>query len=308
MCVTIFVGGIIGFKIVPSEYSYLSPTTYLSIIKFIHSFNSPIRGLIILICELVIISTYLYIIDFNNKRYLQLLKSYVSYIIYISLCIMGILSSAVSLDSIDGTIFDVWVMSFRGASAESFSYAGYFYYSIVYFGLVYLVNFTINNELDVLGFYRIIRFRNLEKWFWSWFKRILLTITFFLFLLLALSIIVGILTDRDFQSKITVFESSLYPVFYHYFINGFLQIVLYILFVFIVSWIRREGSHGIIVVSIFMILMLPGINQLGVIPVGLNSIVYLESYSTLRITMVLLITSLVVYSIIKYLFTRSVNR
>ncbi|WML42054.1 hypothetical protein RCG19_10745 [Neobacillus sp. OS1-2] len=307
MCVILFIGGLVGFKLLPSEYAYLSPTTYFSITKYIHSFNPALKGLGILAVQIIVFTLYLLMIDLNKKRYFQSVKPYLSHLIYISLCLLGIISSSNNLGPTEGTILDVWVMSFRGTSSESFSYSSFFYYSIVFFGLVYLVNFDISKELDSLGFYKIIRFRSLKKWFWSWFRRILLRVIFLLLLFMILSVTVGLFTGREIQYKLTVFDAPLYTVFYHFLINGFLQIVVYILFVFIFSWTRKDASHGIVIMSIFMIIMLPGINQLGVIPVGLNSLVYLEYFSPLRITLVLLISSFVIYSVIKYLFTKSIK-
>lgn len=306
MCVILFIGGLVGFKLLPSEYAYLSPTTYFSITKYIHSFNPPLKGLGILVVQIIVFTIYILMIDLNKKRYFQLVKPYLSHLTYIFLCLLGIISSSNNLGPTEGTILDVWVMSFRGTSSEIFSYSSFFYYSIVFFGLVYLVNFDISKELDSLGFYKIIRFRSLEKWFWSWFRRILLRVILLLLLFMILSMTVGVFTGREIQSELTVFDEPLYTVFYHFLINGFLQIVVYILFVFIVSW-RKEASHGIVIMSIFMIIMLPGINQLGVIPVGLNSLVYLENYSALRITLVLFISNFVIYSVIKYLFTKSIK-
>lgn len=307
MCVILFIGGLVGFKLLPSEYVYLSPTPYFSITNYIHSFNPPLKGLGILVVQIIVFTLYILMIDLNKKRYFQLVKPYLPHLVYIFLCLLGIIASSINLGPTGGTILDVWVMSFRGTSSEIFSYSSFFYYSIVFFGLVYLVNFDISNELDSLGFYKIIRFRSLEKWFWSWFRRVLLRVTLFLLLFIILSMTVGVFTGREIQYELTVIDAPLYTLFYHFLINGFLQIVVYILFVFIFSWTRKDASHGIIIMSIFMIIMLPGINQLGVIPVGLNSLVYLENYSVLRITLVLLISNFVIYSVIKYLFTKSMK-
>jgi hypothetical protein len=305
--VIMFIGGLVGFKLLSSEYAYLSPTTYLSITKYIHTFNPPLKGLGILAVQIIVFTLYLLMIDLNKKRYFQSVKPYLSHLVYISLCLLGIISTSNNLDPTEGTLLDVLVMSFRGTSSESFSYSSFFYYSIVFYGLVYLVNFDISKELDSLGFYKIIRFRSLKKWFWSWFRGILLRVFFLLLLFMIFSMTAGVLTGKEIQYKLTVFDAPLYSVFYHFLINGFLQIVIYILVVFIVSWTRKEASHGITILSIFMIIMLPGINQSGIIPVGLNSLVYLEDYSPFRITLILFISSLVLYFVIKYLFTRSIK-
>ena len=80
--------------------------------------------------------------------------------------------------------------------------------------------------------------------------------------------------------------------------------MLYILLIFIFSWAQRGSIQGLILVSIFMILMLPGFNPLGILPVGLNSLVYTVDFSPFHITVILLIANLVVYFAMKYIFTK----
>ncbi|BDG48833.1 hypothetical protein [Parageobacillus sp. KH3-4] len=307
ICVIFFLGGMAGFKLLPKEFAFLSPTTYFSVTKYLDSFNSPILGFGILLGLIIICLLYLLLLDLNKKKYFQTIKPYLSLLIYLFLCFLGIVSTSISLNSGERTILDVWIMSFRGSSSENFIYFPFFFYSIVFFGFIYLVNVYISEEIDRMGYYKIIRFRNLNKWFWSWFKKILIKVVFLLLLLTLLSISVGAITGMKLNFYTTVFNASLYAVFYHFFINGFLQIVFYIFSVFIVSWIRKEPVHGLILISVFMILMLPGTNPLGLIPVGLNSLVYLEDFSPFHITLILLMANFLVYLVIKYLFTKSLK-
>nr|WP_259547124.1 hypothetical protein [Heyndrickxia oleronia] len=307
ICVIVFLGGMAGFKLLSSGYAFLSPTTYFSITKFIDSFTSPYLGVYILLGVCIIFLVFLLLVDLNKIKYFRYLNSYFPLLIYLFLCLLGIISTTISLKSSENTLLDVWIMSFKGASSESFTYSTFFYYSIVFFGLVYLVNIDINSEIEKMGYYKIIRYRNLNKWFWSWFKKVLVRIVILLILLFLISILVGIIMGMKINFYITVFNTSLYTIFYHFFINGFLQIVFYILTVFIFLWTRKESVHGIILISIFMILMLPGINYLGVIPVGLNSLVYLEKFSPFYITLILLIGNFIVYFTIKFLFTKSLK-
>lgn len=307
MCAIFFIGSIVGFKLFPREYAYLSPTTYFSLAKYINSFNSPLMGLGVLVGLSTIFFLYILSIDLNKRKYFQSIKPYLSHVIYLVLCILGIVSTSISIESGKATILDVLVLSFQGSSSDSFAYSSFFYYSIVFFGLVYLINSDISREIDQMGYYKIIRYRNLEKWFWSWFKKLLLRVFTLLLLFVILSIIVGTVVGMKINFNVTVFHTDSYTVLYHFFINGFLQIVFYILSVFIISWVRKEASHGLILISIFMVLMLPGINQQGVIPVGLNSLVYLLNYSPYSITLVLLLANIIVYVAIKYLFTKSLK-
>jgi hypothetical protein len=308
MCVLLFIGGLVGFKLLPDEYAYLSPPTYFSLTKYVHSFNSLLKGIGILVVQTILLTLYLMMIDLHKKKYFLLLIVYLPQIIYISLFLLGISYSSDNLGTTEGTFLDVWLNSFSGTSSESFSYFSFFYYSIVFFGAVYLVNLDISKELDSLGFYKIIRFRNLEKWFWSWFKKILFKLFFLLVFSIIMSLLVGIITGKDIQFELTIANVSRYTAFYHFLVNGFLQIVVYVLLVFVISWTKKEASHGIILLSVFMVLMMPGVNQYGLIPVGLNSMVYLESIEPLSITIILFTTNFFIFFLIKYLFTKSIKK
>ncbi|MGA6840971.1 hypothetical protein [Priestia megaterium] len=307
ICVAFFIWGIVGFKVLPNNYSFLSPTTYLSITQYIHSFNSPLVGLGVLLGAIIVCFIYLSLVDKNIKQYVVFIKSHLPFLLYSCLCIMGIFSISLSLESDKNTVLDNWILSFRGVSSNSFTYSSFFYYMIVFFGLVYLVNIEMNKEIDRMGHYKIIRFRNLEKWFWSWFKRILIRIAFWLVCLTILSLILGAVMGMQFKFHATILDLNTSIIFYQFFINGFLQIVLYLLLIFIFSWAQRGSVQGLILVSIFIVLMLPRINPLGIIPVGLNSLVYTVDFSPFYITLILLIANLIVYSSIKYTFTRNLK-
>ncbi|RFA32133.1 hypothetical protein CAI16_18955 [Virgibacillus dokdonensis] len=303
----IFLGSIIGFKILPKELAFLAPSTYFSITNGINTFNSPVLTYIIVLMVGILNVVYLPVLDFNKKTWTQFIKPYIPACIYLSLCLLGIISTANYLKSTDSTIWDVWIMSFRGSSAEYFSYLSFFFYLIVYFGFIYLVQLFLNNEMNQLGYYKIIRFRNLNRWFWSCMKRLLITAALFLLILTGISLIIGACFGMDTSFDVTVLPKPLHEVAYHFFINGFLQIVLYIFAVFIVSWISKEPAHGVILISVFMVLMLPGVNVASVVPVGLNSIVYLTSFSPYNLTFILISTNVIALCIINFMFKQSLK-
>ncbi|MGM7634399.1 hypothetical protein [Bacillus sp. Hm123] len=305
--VMIFFGSIIGFKLLPKEMFFLSPTTYFSIAKAANSFNSPISSYIVLLLLGLFSVLYLRIIDLNKKIHAQSIKSYIPIVIYLLLCLTGIISTATSLKPSESTIWDVWVMSFRGSNAENFSYVPFFFYLIVFFGFIYLVQLFLSNEIDRLGYYKIIRYKNLNKWFWSWMRKLLIKVILFLFILMALALIIASCFGMNTNFDVTILPNPLHDIMYHFFINGFLQTVLYIFAVFIVSWISKESIHGVLLISLLMILMLPGINKVGIIPVGLNSIVYLTNFSPYYLTCILIIMNALAFFIINYLFKQSLK-
>jgi hypothetical protein len=105
----------------------------------------------------------------------------------------------------------------------------------------------------------------------------------------------------------TIFTVPMLEIMYHFFINGFLQIGFYVLAIFIVSWISKESTHGLILISLFMVLMLPGINTHAIISIGLNGMGYLLNYSPYYLTSVLLVMDFILLCIIHFLFRGSLK-
>ncbi|MEH7024939.1 hypothetical protein, partial [Priestia megaterium] len=106
ICVAFFIWGIVGFKVLPNNYSFLSPTTYLSITQYIHSFNSPLVGLGVLLGAIIVCFIYLSLVDKNIKQYVVFIKSHLPFLLYSCLCIMGIFSISLSLESDKNTVLD----------------------------------------------------------------------------------------------------------------------------------------------------------------------------------------------------------
>ncbi|MGZ0084482.1 hypothetical protein ACWNXI_02475 [Caldibacillus thermoamylovorans] len=308
--VIVFLGSIIGFKLLPRELAFLSPPTFFSIVQAVHTFHSLILVSIVLFVASVLIVLFLQVLDLNKKAYVQWIKPYIPIVIYFFLCVIGISLTARSLlkTSADLTIWDVLVMSFVGVSAERFMYVPFFFYVLVFFGFVYLVQwFFLSNEIEELGYYKIIRFRSLDKWFWSWMQKLFQATALFLCTLMGLSLVIAVCFGLNMRFHVTMLSTPVYEVIYHFFINGFLQIIFYIIAVFIVSWVSKESIHGLLLVGVFMILMLPGVNGGGVIPVGLNGIVYLADDSPYDLTVILIIVNTIALSVVHYLFKQSLK-
>ncbi|MEI3599800.1 MULTISPECIES: hypothetical protein [unclassified Oceanobacillus] len=305
----VFLGCIIGFKLIPEELLFLSPTSYLSITQGINNFNSlTINYIVVGIIGAVLFLFLHFFIDINKKKYIQLIRPYFPRAIYLFLCIIGIISSAnITSSSVDTTVWDVWIVSFIGVSAESFSYLSFFTYTIIFFGFIYLIQLFLSNEIGQLGYYKIIRYQSLHKWFWSWMRKLLINIVAFLLLLMGLSLIIAALFDVKANFYTTIFTNPMFEVMYHFFVNGFLQVGFYVLAIFIVSWISKESIHGLILISVFMVLMLPGINTHAIIPVGLNGMSYLLNYSPYYLTSILLLMNLILLCVIHFLFRGSLK-
>jgi hypothetical protein len=308
VCIIVFLGGSVGFKLLPKELAFLSPTTYFSITKGIDTFNSTVTSYLVCLTLIFVAIFLLQFIDLNKKFLFNSIKPFVPMGIYLLLCVVGISSTAGTLRESPGTtIWDVWTLSFIGVSAKHFSYLSFFFYIIVFFGFIYLIQLFLSQELDQLSYYKIIRFKNLTKWFWSWMKKLFVLVILFLIIIMATSLFIGMCFQLNTNFTITMLPIALNKALYHFFVNGFLQIVFYIMAVFIVSWISKESIHSIILISVFIILMLPGINTIGIIPVGLNSMDYMIDYHPYYQTLILLGMNIISIWIVNYLFRKSLK-
>lgn len=300
---SMFIGGIVSFKVLPPKFSFLFPSTYLSIAKSIYLFGSA-NLLYFFLALLIIISILL--LSYSKKTIIySIVSTNLPLIIYCLISLTGII--ATSYFYRDSTVWDIWLLFLGGVSADNFSYLSFFSYSIVYFGFIYLIQLFFSKEVDQLGYYQIIRYQSLYKWFWSWMKKLIYKILLFLFLLFIITLLTALVIKRELVLEITLMPISLSEGLYHYYINGFLQILFYVLVLFILTWVSKESMHGVIVISVFMVLMFPGINFAGFIPVGLNSLVYLYNYSPYLLTINLLIVNLLAYITIYYLFKKSLK-
>lgn len=303
----VFLLSTVGFKLIPNSIAFVSPSTYLSLAKALTFFESIIPNLIALFVITLVLVLALNSLD-TRKGKLKNVKAYMPYIIFCALCLVGIIHRATSLSDLpESTILDVWALSSMGVTAESFSYMSFFYYIIVHFGFIYLVQLFLSNELGTLSFYKILRYKNLYKWLWGWMKKIVFYLILFLTTITVVSITAGILYGFRKNMSFSIFGIHNTEMFYQFFLNGFLQMLFYILVIFIINWLSKESTNGLLVVSAFMVLMLPGLNPSGLIPVGLNGIAYLQEASVYFITIKLLIANSIAMIFINRLFAKSMK-
>lgn len=268
LSIFLYLGAIVSFKILPPTFKWIALPNYFSLYHGISNFNSASIGLIIILIITITLFILVQKVDYNFRILKNNFYSKIGIILYVSLCLLGIIETAKKLKNENITILDVWLQTFLGTSSQGYPYIAYLYYVIVFFGFMYFVQIHLEKELSELSYYKIIRFRSLNKWFWSWSKKIFISVFLFLGLLtvvtFTLSIILGF--DIIFESKIYSGISP-YTIFYQFFVNGFLQITFYILLACIVSWSNREGINSLIITGLLIVFMLPGLSFL---PVGLN--------------------------------------
>ncbi|SEN68640.1 hypothetical protein SAMN05192533_11772 [Mesobacillus persicus] len=305
-CALIFFGGGVGFKLLPVQFSYLNPISYFSLVQITSSVTVPVACLLILI--VIGITLFLMnLVDMSKMNFYLLIKQFGPKIIYLILCLSGILSNANSIRSSDATIWDLLLLSFSGTGATGFSYSSYFFYCIVFFGFLYLVSLFLVNEIELMGPYKLIRYRSLYRWFWSWFKRLIVTVILFIFGLSFIILTIGFIVGLKTNLYTTMLSVPIDDLLTHFLMNSFLQLTFYILAVFILIWSSKESSYVLILISVFMVLMLPGLNSFGLNPIGLNSFLSLIDHSIIYISSFLTFMIIASLLIINYLFKKSLK-
>ncbi|WP_312475262.1 hypothetical protein [Neobacillus sp.] len=305
-CAFIFFGGVIAFKLLPVKLSFLNPISYFSLIQVTSSLTVPTVFLIILI-TIGIALFLMNVVDISKSNLYSLIKQLGPRIVYLILCLSGILSNAYSIRSSDATIWDLFLLSFRGTGAEGFSYSSYFFYCIVFLGFVYLVSLFLVNEIEIMGYYKIIRYKSLYRWFWSWFRRLLTTVILFIVGLTIITLIIGLIMGMKNNFNTTMLSIPVSYLLTHFLINSFLQLTFYILAVFILIWSSKESSYVLILISLFMVLMLPGLNSFGFNPIGLNSFTSLINHSIIYVAVLLTFMIIAFLLIINYFFRKSLK-
>lgn len=302
-----FILSIIGFKLFSDTYSLLSPPSYFSVTKAIELHGTPYFTFGILLLLSLIIPFILKVLDINVKKQIGIIQKLIPFLIYTLVCIFGLITIAIQTSFSSKTIWDVWILVFQGVHNENFSYVPFFYYCIVYYGFTYLVSNEIYEECNELGLYKIIRYQNMRLWFWNWFQKVIIAIWTFLFALIVISLIIAFLMGKSVELKLTIIDLTLYEVVIHFLLNGFLQILLYILAVFILFWINKDPTKIIFLLSAFIVLMMPYFNLNGFIPIGLNSISTLHEIPIYLTTIMLIMLNCLLYIIITSLLKKSLK-
>ncbi|MBE2909220.1 permease, partial [Anoxybacillus flavithermus] len=161
------------------------------------------------------------------------------YIILLALIVIALWAGM--REKLGKTIWDQFIFMFIGGSNHTFSLKSFLSYWVIYFGFIYLIQLYLQRELSEIGYYKLLRYRSISKWFWEWYRKIMIYIAFYLLILALFSLLLSSLKRFSFDFYISVDNSiTIFEVFYHFFVNGYLQVLFYVLFVFIISWLSKE--------------------------------------------------------------------
>lgn len=204
-------------------------------------------------------------------------KLQLGYAAYLCLCLFGIISPYLVFNE-SVTVWDIIYGCFYGVSpVGGFSLLPYLFYVVVFLGIVYLYQVHITEYFSNCFSYDAIRHGSLFRWFVKLSAKIALIAIVLLFILVMLTIIVGIVSGYRLTLTVTV-RSDIEPfhVLYQFLVNGWLQIINSVMIVFITAWLSKDISYNLIVLGLLMLAVMPMINVGGWLPAGLNSMGYLN--------------------------------
>ena len=118
-----------------------------------------------------------------------------------------------------------------------------------------------------------------------------------------LTLTVAYFNGMEFSLRVTVVEDMNFTsLLYHFFINGLLQICIYLLLLITLQMVIKSSSTNLATLGIFIALLFPGYTY---IPVGLNGYSHLISgTSTMTISLYLILIVLVEGICIFYLLNK----
>lgn len=277
----LFLMGATGFKVFPASMKGIMTINYLSLFHGTASFDSvliPFGIVMIILAGLVIVANNIDLNHGNIKHYV--LKNF-PILFYLLLCLMGIMFNVGNNANGEMSIWEVFIGTFFGTTNEMFGLIPFLFYIVVFLGVVYFVQLRLQRYLSEMSYYTVVRYRSMNKWFLSWFPGILKMITVLLLGLLAGTISVAFLKGYSITAPENLFE-----ILYHFMINGFLQLLVYVLLVIIISFATKDVFKSFVSLLALTVFMLPGFRINNLIPIGLNSMGYILENSSVFLTSV----------------------
>ncbi|WP_218124008.1 hypothetical protein [Shouchella lonarensis] len=194
-----------------------------------------------------------------------------------------------------------------GSSKNGFDLLSFLVYIVMNYGFIYFIQLLLQREVTSLGYYKILRFRSVYVWLWLLLKKVMrMSVLFLVCLFLVITVGYYIYTSNGSFSYSSQLDVEIVSIIYHFFVNGFLQLLLYSLLSFFIMWISKEMFYGFLTLFVLSVSMFPGMNPGNIIPVGLNSMGYLiDGVPLFQVTLILLLCIIGIMAILIYVTTKS---
>lgn len=292
--------GSISFKVFPASMKLIVMPNYLSLFHGVASFDSIIMPFVIVLSVLLILIFIANNIDRDYRNSKNYLMKNLPVLGYGLLCLMGILFHISKQSNGELSIWDGFIVTFMGTTNEIFTLISFAFYIVVFLGAVYFVQLRLQRYLSEMSYYTMIRYRSINKWFLGWFPGILKTIT-----MLLLTLLVGTISIAMLKGYSNTAPDNLFDIIYHFIVNGFLQLLFYVIFVIIISFATKDVFKSFITLLTLTVFMLPGFRLNNLTPIGLNSMGYvLEGYPVFLISIKLAVYIAAEIIVLLYLFNK----
>lgn len=281
----IYIYSIISWKIFPENLAKLSLSNYVAMFQTLNLWKTTFIIPLIVIFMLGLIYLAL---QFKDRKQIVRFTAFQTGIgVYLSVLVLGTYFMA---DSRSVTVIDLFLLNFFGTSSAGYTFMSYMYYIVVFLGFLYLAQVYLEKEFSELSYYKIIRYNSMFKWMAEWFRNIILMAIMYLFFLFILTLTVAYFKGMEFSLRVTVVEDMNFSsLLYHFFINGLLQISIYLLLLITIQIVFKSSSSNIVATGIFIALLFPGFKY---IPVGLNGyshLIYGTSPMTISLYLFLIV-------------------
>ncbi|MFP7279237.1 hypothetical protein SFC11_07725 [Exiguobacterium indicum] len=278
---------IISFKSSFGIGMFLSPATYFSVgsISFRMQLWVALVGLSLVIALIYLLAQWIQ----SLRQLLTSRKELLPYLVYAMLALLYIFLSSSRASTELQTIGDLFVVVFYGVSAEDSSFLQLVSHLILFFGLAYLSQLRLQDQMTAIGPYTWMRYQRLEKWALHVFVRE------GRFYLLALSLLIlgtmgiGMLQGVSLSLSTSLLSISPMQLLLQLIGISMLQLMLYSLFSFILLWQFPDGYAMLGLFGVLSVFLLPNFNRYGIFPSGLNGFAQLQSFSLTHLLIVLLI-------------------
>jgi len=278
---------IFSFKSSFGVGEFFSPAAYFSVGAVSNRMQSWVAlvGLSLAIALIYLLAQWIQ----SLRQLLTSRKELLPYLVYAMLASLYIFLSSSRASTELQTIGDLFVVVFYGVSAEDSSFLQLVSHLILFFGLAYLSQLRLQEQMTAIGPYTWMRYQRLEKWALHVFVKegrfYLLALTFLIIGTmgvgmaqgLALSLSTSLLSISPVQLLLQLFGISM------------LQLMLYSLLSFILLWQFPDGYAMLGLFGVLSVFLLPNFNQYGIFPSGLNGFAQLQSFSLTHLMIVLLI-------------------
>lgn len=259
----LYIFSFVSWKLFPENLAKLSLSNYIAMFQTLNLWETTFTIPLIAIFSLGLI--YLALQFKDMKQIVSFTAFQTGLVVYLYILVLGTYFMA---DSRSNTVIDLFLLNFFGTSSEGYTLLSYMYYIVVFFGFLYLVQIYLAREFSELSYYKIIRYTSMFKWMGEWFRNILLMTIMYLIFIFILTLTVAYFKGMEFSLRVTVVEEmNFFSLLYHFFINGLLQISIYLLLLITLQIVLKNSSTNLVTIGIFIALLFPGYKY---IPVGLN--------------------------------------